>query len=61
MVRTLWKWGDHYCAGHPVGNEEVDSAGDGDGHVAIEDVSTEDSVDPPSSGAFARLHAAGLI
>ena len=56
------KWGDHYRAGHPS-EEEVkeEEAVDGDGHVAIEDGAVEETDDPPSSGAFARLYAAGLI
>ena len=54
------KWGDHYRAGHPVGDVDVGEPDDGDaeGNVAFDDSVFDD---PPSEGAFARLHAAGLI
>ena len=55
------KWGDHYRAGHPSAEEgKVDDGNDGDGHVAIVEDEVENEEAPPS-GAFARLHAAGLI
>ena len=54
------KWGGHYRAGHLTGEDEKEGeADDGDGHVAIVKENSEDI--PPPSGAFARLHAAGLI
>ena len=57
------KWGDHYRAGHPSGEDgKEEEPGDGDGHVAIaENGDLDDEEDPPLAGAFARLHAAGLI
>ncbi len=56
------KWGDHYSAGNPNGeNEKEEEAGDGDGHVAIADNANLDVDDLPPAGAFARLRAAGLI
>ena len=55
-------WGDHYRAGHPAEEEaKKEERVNGNGHVAIEDGLVEKSDDPPSSGAFARLYAAGLI
>ena len=55
------KWGDHYRAGHPIAVEGDEVEGDGEGNVAFDKLNVDDDDPPPSTGAFARLHAAGLI
>ena len=56
------KWGNHYRAGYPSEEEaKEEEAGDGDGHVTIEDGVEEDIDDPPPSEAFTRLHVADLV
>ena len=53
------KLGDHYRVGHPVGDVDVViDDGDAEGNVAFDEPAVDE---PPAAGAFARLHAAGLI
>ena len=53
------KWGDHYRVGHPVGDADVViDDGDAEGNVAFDEPVVDE---PPPAGAFAHLHAAGLI
>ena len=54
-------WTDHYRAGHPTGEEGKDAGDDDEEHVAFDEIDEVDTDAPPSDGAFARLHAAGLI
>ena len=53
-------WTDHYRAAHPTGEEGKDAEDDA-GNVSLDDIDEVDTDAPPSDGAFARLHAAGLI
>ena len=47
--------------GNPTGEEGKDAGDDDEGHVAFDEIDEVDTDAPPSDGAFARLHAAGLI
>ena len=55
------KWGDHYRAGHPIAIESEEAEGAGEGNVAFDNLDVNGDDPPPSTGAFARLYAAGLI
>ena len=61
MVRAMRQVGRPLPCGHPVKLEGEEAEGDGEGNVAFDELDVDDDDPPPPTGAFARLHVAGLI